>query len=142
MFLTVLSGVIVFVISQFILKLILEPIVNLKEVFGLISSLFLREQSKITNCVESDELRDEFRKVSSLLLSKSYSIPFYERVSKLLKLPTKNDLLEVSRSLNHISYCVTPGAKETTETLTFESVHENMKIIAQKLKVPVSYAEL
>ena len=40
MFLTVLSGVLVFVLGQFILKLVLDPIVELKRKIGEISAFF------------------------------------------------------------------------------------------------------
>ena len=142
MFLAVLSGVFIFVISQFILKLILEPVVRLKETFGLISAILLREQANITNYVESVELQSEIRDVSSMLMSKPYAIPFYEYICKIIMLPTKKDLLEVSRSLNFISHCVAPGVKERNEIVDTKMLNHEMKVISEILKIPVSYRDL
>ncbi len=46
MFLTILAGVSVFVIGQFVLKLILEPIVSFKESLGALSASVLGIQRK------------------------------------------------------------------------------------------------
>lgn len=103
---TVLSGVFIFIISQYVLKMLLEPIFRLKEVFGSISALLLYWQHKMYPHAKSPELQAEIRKLSSLLVSRVYTIPFYGYISKIISLPSKEDLLEVSRSLNYIGYCV------------------------------------
>ena len=141
-FTTIIAGVTVFVLGQFILKLILEPVIHLKGVFGKISSLLLREQSKFTNCVENEELYKEVRDVSSSLLSQCYSIPYFNFIHSFLSLPSKKDILEASRALNYIGYCVFPGAKESTDSLTPDEVHHQLKSISNLLNIPTSYSEL
>lgn len=139
---TVLTGVFVFIISQFILKLILEPIVALKGVFGEVSALLLRERPRITNGRECAELQSDIRKLSSSLLAKSSAIPFYGKFAPYLGLPSKRDILEVSRSLNLISYCVSPGNKDQTTPITAMQIQEQLSVIGSKLNVPVSYCGL
>ena len=58
-FITIITGVVVFVLSQFCLKILIEPVVSLKNTFGEISALFLREQRKITNASASEEVQEK-----------------------------------------------------------------------------------
>ena len=67
MFLTIIAGVTIFVIGQFILKLILEPIVGLKETLGEVSSLFLREQSGFINDNVNKDVQNEVIRLSSMI---------------------------------------------------------------------------
>ena len=45
-FLTVLSGVITFVIGQLIVKLILDPVQDMRKTIGLVSHIYLAEGSR------------------------------------------------------------------------------------------------
>ncbi|MGM7973084.1 hypothetical protein ACS77P_19930 [Yersinia enterocolitica] len=69
-FLTVISGVMIFVIGQFILKLVLEPIISFKEHLGMTSALFLKEQGKITNGIDEESIIKEIKTLAALLLAK------------------------------------------------------------------------
>ncbi|WP_193332714.1 hypothetical protein [Pseudoalteromonas ulvae] len=73
-FFTILAGVAVFVTGQFILKLILEPIVSLKESLGELSAFCLRNRAKITNANANAnatlEMQLEFKFLGSKLISK------------------------------------------------------------------------
>lgn len=60
-FLTIFAGVSVFVLGQFILKLVLDPIVSFKESLGTLSAFFLRHQAKITNANASDKMQNELK---------------------------------------------------------------------------------
>ena len=53
---TILTGVSIFVIGQFVLKLVLDPIVTFKTVLGELSAFFLKEQAKITNATATEEI--------------------------------------------------------------------------------------
>ena len=57
---TILSGVFIFVLGQFVLKLVLDPIVSLRNVFGEISALFLREQRNIVNAQGQKKFKMKF----------------------------------------------------------------------------------
>ena len=147
----IIVGILIFIIGQYILKLILEPIVEFKGLFGSISAFFLREQHKIMNASNDEinkkpnditidyylQLHNEVRKLSSQLLSKSYAIPFYSFISTLLRLPSKSCILKVSHSLNLIGYNLYPYEKTN-----YEAIIENMKEIANILNAPTSYSNL
>lgn len=138
---TVLSGVFIFIISQYVLKMLLEPISRLKEVFGSISALFLHWQHKMYPNAKSPELQAEIRKLSSLLVSRAYAIPFYNYVYKIINLPSREDLLEVSQSLNYIGYCVASDSDKDKDVYTLEKMDQNMRKIGKILKMPVSYTD-
>lgn len=100
---TILAGVAVFVISQFILKLVLEPIVSLKETLGELSAFCLRNRAEITNTNATLEMQHELKRLSSTLISKRQAIPFYNFFARILFMPTENNIIESCRSLNLIS---------------------------------------
>ncbi|EOG9062251.1 hypothetical protein ACLK5F_003033 [Vibrio fluvialis] len=76
-YLTVLSGVAVYVISQYFLKLVFEPIISLKEALGDLSAFCLKYHAKITNGRADEKMHNELRDIVSKILSKQNSIPFY-----------------------------------------------------------------
>ncbi|WP_228010110.1 MULTISPECIES: hypothetical protein [unclassified Vibrio] len=73
--LTVVSGFLVFVLGQFVLKLVLEPIVSFKEALGSLSAFCLKNRAKITNANASLDDQNELRQIISIILSKKRSNP-------------------------------------------------------------------
>ncbi len=102
--LTVVSGFLVFVLGQFFLKLVLEPIVSFKEALGSLSAFCLKNRAKITNANASLDDQNELRQIISTILSKKEAIPFYIKISWLLNLPSENNLLNACKNLNLIAY--------------------------------------
>ncbi|ELB2836537.1 hypothetical protein [Vibrio alginolyticus] len=102
--LTVVSGFLVFVLGQFVLKLVLEPIVSFKEALGSLSAFCLKNRAKITNANASLDDQNELRQIISIILSKKEAIPFYSKVARLLKLPREVDLLKACKNLNFVAY--------------------------------------
>lgn len=102
-FFTILAGVTVFVIGQFILKLVLEPLVSFKESLGELSAFFLRNRAKITNANATLEMQDEVKRLGSTLISKRQAIPLYRVFAFLLRMPSEKNIIESCRSLNAIS---------------------------------------
>lgn len=141
--LTILAGVSVFVIGQFLLKLILEPIVTFKNKIGELSALFLREQAKITNAQASEETQQEIRRMSSSILAHKQAIPLYSVFAFVLRLPSTRDLIISCRSLNWIAHHVVKDAPRIPprHDITLE-IYKEMKNINEKLKVIVSYGDL
>lgn len=111
MLFTILAGVTVFVTGQFILKLVLEPIVSLKESLGELSAFCLRNRAKITNANATLEMQQELKCLGSKLISKRQAIPLYGFFAFLLRMPSEKDIIESCRSLNLIS---TEMVKETS----------------------------
>jgi hypothetical protein len=100
---TILAGVSVFVICQFILKLVLDPIVSLKESLGELSAYCLRNRAKITNATATFEMQDELKRLTATIISKKQAIPYYRVLAKILRLPSESNIIESCRSLNTIS---------------------------------------
>jgi len=93
----------VFVMGQFILKLILEPLVSFKESLGELSAYCLRNRAKITNASATLEMSYELKRLGSTLISKRQAIPFYRLFAFLLRMPSEKNIVESCRSLNAIS---------------------------------------
>jgi hypothetical protein len=102
-FFTILAGVTVFVIGQFILKLVLEPLVSFKESLGDLSAFFLRNRAKITNANATLEMQDEVKRLGSTLISKKQAIPFYRFFAFCLRMPSEKKIIESCQLLNSIS---------------------------------------
>jgi hypothetical protein len=68
----VLVGVVVFVISQFVLKLILEPLVCVRRTIADVSSTVLFYQAKITNAAYDDAIAEKLWHLSSRLRADVY----------------------------------------------------------------------
>jgi hypothetical protein len=107
--LPVIVGVVVFVISQYFLKLILEPIIHFRKVLSDISHTLLFNQSVITSgTVEDEILKRKIQELSALLRSSVYMIPFYNFLFsiRVFGLPKKQNILLACRNLNTLSYGV------------------------------------
>ncbi len=140
--LTILSGVTIFVIGQFILKLILDPIVAFKTALGELSAFFLREQAKITNATATEEIQLEIQRLTSSILSHRHTIPFYRFFAFFLRLPYNKRLIEGCHALNSISYHVNQNIPYTGKNNRYHEIREKMGIISTNLKVRVNYEKL
>jgi hypothetical protein len=141
-FLTILSGVTVFVLGQFVLKLVLEPIVSLKNIFGELSALFLREQARITNANATDEIQNEIKRLSSSILANRQAIPFYKCVAFILRLPNDESLINACGSLNKISYRVVGQRPATSGNDIYAEILNEMKKVSKNLKTTLEYEKL
>jgi hypothetical protein len=102
----IISGVIVFVVSQFILKLVLEPIVSFKQSLGSFMAFCLRNKAPMTNRNASEEMQNELKDIISSLIFKQYLIPCYKVFSLIGFLPKENNIREACLLLNGISYSI------------------------------------
>lgn len=141
--LTIIAGVTVFVIGQFILKLILDPVVAYKESLGRVSAFFLKNRAQITNVNADLELQSELRGLISTLLSKKEAIPKYQKISQVLGLPKEEDLIQACQSLNLIGYEM---VKETSRHNGHTEGSINILLELQKvsgfLGIRLDYSEL
>jgi hypothetical protein len=107
--LPVIVGVTVFALSQYFLKLILEPVISFRKVLSDISHTLLFHQNTILSGTADDEkLMREIQELSALLRSSVYMIPFYDILfkSRIFGLPPKENILLACRDLNILSYGV------------------------------------
>ena len=107
-FLTIFSGVIVFVLGQIVLKLLIEPIQGYKSTVGDISIALINHANVFFNPgVMKEEKMDaaatELRLLASKLSAHVVLIPFYEKVASFFKLSTIQDVHEVKTQLIGLS---------------------------------------
>ncbi len=139
-FWTILSGVSVFVLGQFILKLVLDPVVEFKKTLGELSALFLKEQASITGAKSTLETKEKLLRLAATLLANKQAIHFYGFFAFLLSLPSTCQLVSSTQSLNLIAHNVVPDASNTLRRQ--KEVLKEMKNIKSKLKITVDYSEL
>jgi len=106
-FWTILAGVLVFAGSQFILKLILEPLVEFRKVLSEISHTMLFNQPAIFSCMEkNDKLSETISLLSAKLRSTTYLIPRYQIMGKLPFFKLKEDIKKACFKMNQLSHNV------------------------------------
>ena len=91
---TILSGIVLFILSQYFLELVLKPRQKLKEAYSSLSRIMLTYQRKFYNSSLSDLERDIIRKASTDLLSCAWIV--YRSKNKRTK------FLEISKNINYI----------------------------------------
>lgn len=142
-FTTVFTGVIVYVLGQIIVKCALDPYISFKEHLGKISSLLLREQSKIMNFKANAELINELKLSAGLLIAKSKAIPCYKHFSKMGLLPVYNNVIDASHHLNLIAsrleQCGYTHSNSKASLSPSDSVYTSLKAIGEKLDIVVRY---
>src|SRR5947208_1538305 len=99
---TILVGVAVFVISQYFLRLVLDPITRVRRAIADVSSTVLFRQAKISNATHHLETSNELRRASSQLRASVSEVCCYSFWSSLglFSLPTKFNTRNACRCLN------------------------------------------
>ncbi|MER2511517.1 MAG: hypothetical protein ABTQ25_03690 [Nitrosomonas ureae] len=110
-FFTVLSGVITFVIGQLIVKLLLDPVQDMKKTIGQVSHTLVERAYVLANPgvptkEKMDDTSDSLRMLSSQLHAHLYLIPSYDKTFKVFHLPSKEKLLVASTALIGLSNSV------------------------------------
>lgn len=108
LFWTILSGVTVFVVSQFILRLVIEPIAEMKKTIAQISHLFIEDGWVIHNpgvpALEKErEVSKRLKYLSAQLHSHLFLIPFYDAIAFFSILPPPDDVRAASKDLMWLS---------------------------------------
>jgi hypothetical protein len=126
--LSVVIALIVFVITQSILKFVIEPIQEQKRLIGEVAHAlsiyaYIQDVRK-----EGDEPEKTLRSLSGRLWASLWSIPFYDALASLGIVPKATDVMAAATELRIWSYSVT----------SFESADSNMRhmdAIAQRLGI-------
>lgn len=110
-FLTVFSGVLTYVAGQLILKLVIEPVHDMKKTIGHVSYSLIEHANVISNPgVPRQEVMDgtskHLRRLSSEIHSHLYLVPVYPVSAAIFRLPKKGDVLEASKALIGLSNSV------------------------------------
>lgn len=107
-FLTILSGVIVFILGQLALKLLIEPIQEFRKTVADIAHALIEYANIYANPGvvgnESEKkASEELRKLSSRLNAQMYLIPFYQIIAKIFGLPPRDKLVGAASDLIGLS---------------------------------------
>ena len=115
LFLTIFSGVTVFVLGQITLKLLIDPIQEFKKTIADISHALIEHAAIYSNPgVAGNEVEKKvseiFRNLSSRLNAQMYLIPKYDCISKVFGLPPCNKVAEATGFLIGLSNSVFQSA--------------------------------
>ncbi len=111
---TILAAVIIFILSQYFLKFILEPMKELKQAISRVSfslSYYANIYCNINVASKEDIIRmsREFRELASSLISQVDSIPLFDAFRGLFQMPDKMtihnstpDLIGLSNTTSHV----------------------------------------
>lgn len=143
-FITIITGVLVFAASQYVLKLILAPIVELRRTMARISAALLYHQAKITNATLDDNIGLELRELSAELLSNRSVLPFYSffHVLCIFKIPHKMKVLNACQELNAMAYAMIEPPESDKKKMEISTGNVNrLKKVRQLLNIPTSYED-
>ena len=143
-FWTIVVGVIVFAASQYVLKLILEPITSFRRTLSDISSTILFHQARITNARPDDAISQELKRLSASLRAGMNEIRFYGFLSELriFGIPPRARIREACRELNLVSHAMSPVSREIEPSKNKDWPSENTRAIyriGELLGVSTSY---
>lgn len=128
-FITVLSGVITFVLGQLILKLLIDPVHDFRRTVADIA-LALTEYANVyaNPGVASRELKEksseELRRLSSRINAQMYLIPYYRITAKIFGLPSRDKVVDAASNLIGLSN----GVFESASYLVLVNVERVGKI--------------
>ncbi len=116
-FLTILSGVLVYVIGQVVLKILLEPVQEMRRSIGNISHSLLYYANIIANpgVTDKEKIDDastHLRSLSSEIQSHLYLVPMYDRTARLFRLPNRDEVMDAAKMLIGLSNSLHTAASE------------------------------
>ena len=144
-----LIGVVVFLLGQYTLKMVIEPVQAFRAALARLSNTILRYQAKITNAAVDDELSGKISDHSAEIISAAATIMFYRTARLLFRLPKKAGVTAAARSLNHIAYSLNVNAREWEASPAFNAakpdhvrhVYDALTVIHQQLGIKTSYED-
>ncbi|WP_146779200.1 hypothetical protein [Vibrio tarriae] len=146
-FSAVMSGVLIFVLQNLILKLAIEPAKEFKKQIVLTSIVLLENMPKISNASASEEISNAISKQSAFLLAECELIMGYRILKCIYRLPSKKDLLSACHNLNVLSHNMKPTSQEFYKSPDFNGkardlASENNRLlrdVSKLLKVSVTF---
>jgi hypothetical protein len=112
--LTLFSAVVAFLISQYFLKFVFEPLSRVRRTLADISSAALFYQAKITNGHADEQVALEFRKLSSTLRAALFEVRFYSSMAKVAGVPPAENVRRACQQMNLVSTGMNPAAQKAT----------------------------
>ena len=132
-FLTVISGVITYVLGQLVLKLLIEPVQETKRLIGQIAHSLTEHANVIQNPGVPDQevmknTSQHLRKLSAQLESQLYLVPIYTVTAFIFHLPPRKKVLAAARSLMGLSNSVFRASDGIYEQSSkrVENIHDSL----------------
>jgi len=100
---TVITGVLVFVISQLLMHFVIEPASNLKKEIGSITNTFIRRSTGEESFSMIPDTVLALRQHAAALMEGLSLVPFYGQTRKVIGLPTAHKIVEAAHDLNMIA---------------------------------------
>ena len=110
--LTLVGAIILFLVSQYFLKLVFEPLSRVRRTLADISSTTLFHQAKITNGHADEEIATELRKLSASLRAAVFEVRFYRWAAKISGVPSEESARAACQQLNLLSSGMKPAAQD------------------------------
>jgi len=132
--LSVLSGVIIFVIGQFTLKVIIEPIQKQREtiadiLFSLTCDYTLIHNAEVAEKEKSDVVYYNLKKLGARLLSNQQLIPF-DFLNKISSLPEPSKIITASTILAQMSNFIYGDGTDGIKYLQLDLFHiQTLKLL-------------
>ena len=129
---TVLSGVLVFVVGQFILRLIIEPLQEFARIRGEVNYALIYYANFLSNPglwnpKILDEISDNLRKLSGRFMATANSIRLYDFLFRFRLVPSREDLIKSVRELIFLSNSVHSGdGKSNSNAISNVMKHLNL----------------
>jgi len=133
-FATVISGVLVFMLGQIVVKFVIDPIKELKELLGEIQfSLIFYAQAIYTPVDDragEDAAQKVIRDLASKLRAKTEVIPWYSFFSRISKgfLPLKKNVMEASSQLIGLSNSLKKEDRSEGNAVRIEKIERLLNI--------------
>lgn len=116
-FLTIISGVFVYILGQFVHKLIIEPWQKQKEcvaniAYHLIFYANVYSSPGVGKEERNEEASIEARKLAAELTATTYHIPAYSLFARIKIFPKESDIMNARNQLIGLSNCTKSGNPE------------------------------
>ncbi len=143
-FTTIISGVTVFVLGQIFLKMVIEPIQNLKATISKVAHCLNNDYVVFMNAdvISKKETQETYKKLRNLgaqLYADLHLVPLYRFFRYIFGLPSFNNLVEASDKLFGISnkmYSKT-AARYHYLDLYYLQICKNLRIhVPEKMQIP------
>ena len=138
----VVTGLVIFIGSQYLLKLVLEPVVELRRTIGKIGNVLSVYHYVITvperHEIRRKEVTEKIEQLSGSLFETVLAIPAYHYIHCIFSLPSKNDVLDVADKLQSISGISQSGAKWTLEKNWLLTI-EVFELLRAPIPKPIQY---
>lgn len=107
-FWTILTGVLTYIVGQLVLKLVIEPVQEMRRTIGRVSHSLIEYANVIANpgVPTQDRIKEAsntLRSLSSELQSHLYLVPWYSTTTLVFGLPSPDKIIMASKSLIGLS---------------------------------------